>query len=691
MNSANCSCRTGVIEEPSDYVPGELALEGEPLGEQAHVDSAYDQAAAISISHLRLLLQEKESLIISLEQQLRDAIITRDRILRCRSWRITAPLRVVGRQCRRLLKHGWRSSPPWLRKRLKGLRPMLTAASGGRLLMSSDQDQWTMRFEEREILAAQTMAKRFQAGPLLSILMPVYNTDPSFLRAAIESVQAQFYQNWELCIADDASTDSTLLEVLAELSQRDQRIRVSRLEKNGGISAASNRALTLARGEYCVLMDNDDLLAPHALLEIARIIAAQPDTRFIYSDEDKIDMAGNRYDFFFKPDWSPDLMTSCNYLNHLSAIHADLLRAVGDFRSEYDGSQDYDLFLRVVERTKIIVHIPKILYHWRAVPGSTADTPTAKMGAHTSAQKALQAAIKRRGLAATVEPGFHLGYWRVRYEIARDSLVSVLLPTGGNLKLLRQCLRGLQQQTSYQHLEVIIVDNSACDEVKKLFDESIHNEFSARYLDFRNAPFNYSILNNRAAEIASGEFLLLLNDDIYPINRDWIESMIEHAQRPEVGAVGARLLYPDDTIQHAGVVIGLHGCCDHIFRRCTGAEGAYLSFPHIVRNWSAVTAACLMLRKEVFREVAGFDELELAVAFQDVDLCLKLAAAGYYNVYTPHAELYHLESVTKAEKIPAHSEVTTMVERWSHVMARDPFYNRNLSRRGYTCRMRTEA
>jgi len=463
------------------------------------------------------------------------------------------------------------------------------------------------------------------------------------------------------------------------------------LPKNGGISAASNEALRIARGEFCVLMDSDDALTPHALFEMAEAIQANPHARFFYSDEDKIDTAGNRYDFFFKPDWSPDLFSSYNYLNHLTVIQTELLRSVGGFRSEYDGSQDYDLYLRVTEETKTALHIPKVLYHWRACPGSGAATRTAKMPAHTAAQRALQESFRRRDIPVTVEEGFTLGHWRVRYKIAKDYLVSILMPTGGNLELLEQCLRGLKEETSYKRLELILVDNSKADGVKKLFDRKISKEFSARYLDFRNEPFNYSVLNNRAAEAAAGELLLLLNDDVFPINHDWLEAMIEHAQRPQVGAVGVKLLLPDNTIQHAGVVAGLSGCCDHVFRRCQDMESIYFYFLQIVRNCSAVTAACLMLRKRVFQEVNGFDEKHLPVAFQDVDLCLKIAAKGYYNVYTPHARLYHLESVTKTEKVPAHTERMVLWERWSHILTCDPFYNHNLARYSPRCDFRTES
>ena len=663
------------------------------IGEDAcihSVDQGETSVPSKETSVVRILhneLHRKDELLHHARQQLQEAVSAKESILRSRSWRIMAPARFAGR-CFRKYCPSWLRS--FIRYCLQAVHRKMAVASPVPTT-SSDRRLWMERFEEREIEAARFATPRLRTGPLMSILMPAYNTEPAYLKAAIESVQSQFYRNWELCIGDDASTNPETTALLASLGKQDSRIHVSRLPKNGGISAASNEALRIAHGEFCVLMDSDDELMPHALYEMAEAIQANPHSRFFYSDEDKIDTAGNRYDFFFKPDWSPDLFSSCNYLNHLTMIQTELLRSVGGFRSEYDGSQDYDLYLRVTEETKTAVHIPKVLYHWRACPGSGAATPTAKMPAHTAAQRALQESFRRRDIPVTVEEGFTLGHWRVRYERAKDYLVSILMPTGGNLELLQQCLQGLKEKTSYKRLELILADNSRADAVKRLFDQKISKEFSARYLDFRDEPFNYSVLNNRAAEAATGELLLLLNDDVFPINHDWLEAMIEHAQRPQVGAVGAKLLYPDNTIQHAGVVAGLSGCCDHAFRWCQDMEGMYFGFPQMVRNCIAVTAACLMLRKEVFQEVNGFDEKHLPVAFQDVDLCLKIAAKGYYNVYTPHARLYHHESVTKTEKIPTHAERIALWERWSHILTCDPFYNHNLARRSLRYDIRTES
>ena len=379
---------------------------------------------------------------------------------------------------------------------------------------------------------------------------------------------------------------------------------------------------------------------------------------------------------FFKPDWSPDLFMSCNYLNHLTVVRTELLRSVGGWRSEYDGSQDYDLYLRIADCAKEIVHIPKILYHWRTAPGSAAGDVGAKTWAHDAAQRALEDAMRRRNLPALVERGYGCGMWRVRYPVETDGTVSILLPSC-NVQLLRQCIADLEKLTSYRNTELILVDNSREDAIQTFFDEDIGSRWNAKYIDHRRQPFNYSMLINRAAEAATGDFLLLLNDDVRPIHEDWIEAMLEHAQRSGVGAVGVKLLYPNDQIQHAGVVMGAR-ICSHVFCHLPDSASGYFAFPHLVRNYSAVTAACLMVRKGVYQEVGGFDEKNLPTAFQDVDLCLKIAAKGYYNVYTPHARLYHMESQSR-RKMPPAAEIAVLLERWGGVIGHDPFYNRNLS------------
>lgn len=547
----------------------------------------------------------------------------------------------------------------------------------------AEYQRWIARVEATELASAQREASALRPRPLVSVLMPVFNAPGPVLQAAIESVRSQYYDRWELCIVDDGSTRAETQRAL-EAAAGDPRIKLRRLPENRGIAAASQAALALAEGQWVTLLDQDDLLAPHALYEIARA-AADPEAILIYSDEDKLDAAGTRYGPFFKPDWSPELLLSCNYLNHLTAIRTDVLRAVGGFRPAFDFSQDYDLYLRVSEQAGRIVHIPKVLYHWRAAAGSSAAVRGAKAPAEDAARRALEDALKRRGTEAVVEPGPQPGTWRVRYGLQSRPLVSVILPCGGNVRLLRQCTEGLAHKTSYRPLEIVLVDNSRSSAVENFYRSELSRRFEqTQYLDCRHLSFNYSKLNNWGARAAVGPMLLLLNDDIVPIHPDWLEAMLEHAQRPEIGAVGAKLVYPNGLIQHAGVVMGIFGSSGHAFKLCPADPvlgWRYFGLPHLIRNTSAVTAACLLVRKEVYWEVGGLDEEHLAVAFQDVDFCLKIAQRGYRNVYTPYAELYHYESVTKAEKTPNRAETEYLIAKWHAWIACDPYYSPHLTRR----------
>ncbi len=543
--------------------------------------------------------------------------------------------------------------------------------------------RWIERVEKPDLAKARRDAAVLDPRPLISVLVPVFNAPAEVLSSAIESVRSQFYDHWELCIADDGSTLAETQKVLDEAA-RDPRVKLCRLPENQGIAAATQAALAMAQGQWVALLDQDDLLAPHALVEIARA-AADPQAILIYSDEDKIDAAGNRYEPFFKPDWSPELLLSCNYLNHLTAVRTDVLRTAGGFCPTYDFSQDYDAFLRVTEQPGRIVHVPKVLYHWRAAAGSSAAVRGAKPQAEDAAFRALQSALRRRRLDATVDPGPQPGTWRVRYQLQSRPLVSVLLPCGGNLKLLRQCIDGLARKTSYRPLEIVLVDNSRSSAVEGFYRAELSRRFEkTQYLDCRGLPFNYSKLNNWAARAAQGPMLLLLNDDIVPLAADWLEAMLEHAQRPEIGAVGAKLLYPNGLIQHAGVVMGIFGSSGHAFKLLPGDAvlgWRYFGLPHVIRNTSAVTAACLLVRKELYWEVGGLDEEHLPVAFQDVDFCLKIAQRGYRNVYTPYAVLYHYESVTKAEKTPNPAETEYLIAKWRAWIAHDPYYSPHLTRR----------
>jgi O-antigen biosynthesis protein len=553
----------------------------------------------------------------------------------------------------------------------------------------SEYQKWIDIVEPWDLANAARHAGSLEYRPLISILMPVYNVDRSLLEAALRSVKEQFYDNWELCICDDASTNSDVRTILLEAARRDPRVKLVFAEKNGGIAAASNQALDLATGAFVAFLDNEDELAPHALYQAAKLLNNYPDADVLYSDEDKMDVTGRRYDVFLKPDWSPDLMCSFDYLCRLTVLRTSCVREIGGFRPDLDGSHDFDLLLRIIERTKKIHHIPTVLYHERACPGSTPSSPAAKMYAHLAARTALQEHLDRCGIAAKVTEGCRLGRWRIQYKIQGDPRVCIIVPSGGKVDLLDQNIKAVAGNTDYRNFEFLIIDNSKGEQVQSYFATIVKLWPRSRYLDCRGLPFNFSALNNQAVRMVQAPLLLFLNDDTIPINSGWLEAMLEQAQRPEVGAVGCKLLYASGTIQHAGVVMGLSQNCDHVFKNMPGdpSHTGYFDLPHVIRNVSAVTGACLMTRRDVFCEVGGFDEVHLPIAFQDIDLCLKMRARGYLVIYTPHAQLFHLESQSKgeAEKIPESSEVSYMQQQWADVIAHDPYYHPNLTRTDHDC------
>ena len=539
--------------------------------------------------------------------------------------------------------------------------------------------------------------------PVISVVMPVYNPPVKWLEKAIESVRAQTYGRWELCIADDASTDPEVRQTLEKYRGEDSRIKVAFRTENGHISAASNSALELATGEYVGLLDHDDALAPSALHAIAVLINRHPDTDYIYSDEDKIDEEDRRHEPYFKPDFLPDLFLAQNYPSHFSVYRTALVAAAGGFRTGYEGSQDWDLALRVFERSDParIRHIPRVLYHWRAIAGSTALMLSEKNYPLEAARRALAGYFERRGQKVELipVPGDH---WRVRYLLPDPApLVSLIIPTRNSLALLRRCVESILEKTTYPQFEIIVVDNGSDDLATLEYLKSLEGRmgdaktkgtqtnglgtsrstFVIRY----DHPFNYSAINNRGVREARGEVVGLLNNDLEVISPGWLEEMTAQALRPEIGCVGAMLYYPNETIQHAGSIIGLGGVAGHAFLNFPrGTEGKF-NRARLVQNYSAVTAACLVVRKSVYDQVGGLDEVDLAVAFNDVDFCLKVRAAGYRNLWTPFAELYHHESASRgADDTPEkeerfRQEVDLMLLRWGAVLQNDPAYNPNLT------------
>ncbi len=556
--------------------------------------------------------------------------------------------------------------------------------------VETDYDRWRREFAPRpaDYACMAETVNIFPAKPLISVIVPVYNPPEAYLRAAIESVLGQIYPHWELCLADDASTLPHVRPLLEAYAAQDSRIKVTFRDANGHISACSNSALALATGEFIALLDHDDLLAPEALYEAALLLNKHPEADFIYSDEDKIDEQGNFSNPVFKPDWAPDSFLCRMYTCHLSLYRRSMVNAIGGFRVGFEGSQDYDLVLRFTEQTKQVFHIPKVLYHWRIHDASIAHSAAAKPYAYDASERALQEAIQRRG-----EPGQvlrvlpHPGHYLIRYEILEHKRVSIIIPTRDFGEMLDQCLESIFSQSSYPNYEVIVIDNGSIEaETQTVFSKwqtKEPNRFQVYPLDI---PFNYSQINNFAVTKATGEFLLFLNNDTKIITPDWITAMVEQAQRPSIGAVGAKLLYPNQTIQHAGVVLGIAAATGHSHKHYPADAFGYLGQIVSICNYAAVTAACLICRKTIFEQVGGFEET-LTVGYNDIDLCLKFLEQGLQNIYLPHVQLYHYESKSRGEDLAPDKqarffqETAWMQQRWPDWMQRDPYYNPNLTRR----------
>lgn len=598
--------------------------------------------------------------------------------------RIAAKVRILNRESGGPVQLAKRGVRIFRRKGLLGLMDRLQRSD----VLRNDYPSWLKEFGTITPAMRRAMHQRMAAfahQPVVSILMPTYNSRLDWLQGAVDSVRAQAWPHWELCIADDASTDPGVRELLRRLSAEDERIRVVYRERNGHISEASNSALDLCRGEWIALMDHDDVLAEDALFHVVAAINAHPQVRLLYSDEDKIDEAGQRFDHHFKPDWDPHLFRSYNLVCHLAVFHAQLVRDAGGFTPGLEGAQDYDLALRCIERIapEQIHHIPRILYHWRAHAHSTAQAQEAKPYAVAAGERALDAHLARIGIAATTEADGQ-GY-RVRYRLPEPPpMVSIVIPTRNQLALLRQCVDSIRTKTTYPRYEIVVVDNGSDDPATLAWLDELRAQPDSRLLR-DDRPFNYSELNNHAVAACAGELVALLNNDIEVITPGWLDEMASLALQPGVGAVGARLWYPDDTLQHGGVVVGLGGVAGHSHKGLRRGHAGYAARVRYRGGYSAVTAACLVVRKSAYVQVGGLNEDELKVAFNDVDFCLKLRAAGLRNVWSPYADLYHHESASRgAEDTPAKqsrfaAEVAYMRARWPEVIAADPAYNPNLT------------
>jgi GT2 family glycosyltransferase len=548
----------------------------------------------------------------------------------------------------------------------------------------TEYEIWRERhaLDETALIGMKRQMLLFSYKPVISILCPVYNTPESFLRACVASVQSQIYPHWELILADDGSKNPELRSLIEEFAAEDPRIRACFLPENRGIARATNAALSCAHGEFVAFLDHDDEIATNALCEVVHELNLNPDWDVFYSDEDKIAADGRYVDAFFKPDWSPDLLLCVNYICHFLVCRRSILEAVGGLRTGFDGSQDHDLALRLNEHTGKIRRIPKVLYHWRIWPGSTASATNQKGTASNAGLRAVQDHLSRTAPGATAsELGPSL--YRVRYPIEGRPEVAIIIPTGGS-PLLEHALQSVIANSTYPNYRIVVVDNSRTG-VEETLRKFRNGNLSLTSVDCRGVPFNFSLLCNRAARSCDSPYLLFLNDDTSIITGDWIEALLEHAQREGVGAVGALLLFPDGKIQHGGVVMGVSGLAGHSFRLLDSSVDHYFRLSGVVRNCAAVTGACMMIRRDTFWDVGGFDEENLPTAFQDVDLCLKLHEKGYRMIYTPHARLYHYESATKTI-VALQAEMDYMHKRWERYILDDPYYNPNLTRlgEGYT-------
>ncbi|MGE4547265.1 MAG: glycosyltransferase [Desulfurella sp.] len=527
---------------------------------------------------------------------------------------------------------------------------------------------------------------QFKINPKISIVVPTWNTKENFLTEMIQSVLNQTYPNWELCVADGASNNNTK-EVLKKYAQLDNRIKVKFLNNNKGIAGNSNEAIIISTGDYVALLDHDDLLTSDALYEVVRYINLYSDADFLYSDEDKISEDSKKvFDAHFKPDFSPDMLRSYNYIGHLCAIKRNLLDKVGYFRESFEGSQDYDIALRCTEQAKRIVHIPKILYHWRSTQESISRNPNTKPYAFESGKKALKEHLERIGLKGDIVDADVLGYYRINYKIFNFPKVSIIIPNKDHKDDLEKCINSILKST-YKNYEIIIVENNSTE--RSIFD---YYDYLKRTYNFINIlkwdkPFNYAAINNFAVKFAKGDVLLFLNNDIEIINEDWIEEMLMFIQRKDVGIVGAKLYFPDNTIQHAGFIIGINNIGENAFRYFPYDANGYAMRLKIVHNLSAVSSALLMTKKTIFNEVGGFD-VGYAVVFNDTDYCLKVRQKQYLVVFTPYAKAYHFESKSRGyDNTPErHARFDFEAERfknkWHSILTEgDPYYNPNLTLR----------
>ena len=536
----------------------------------------------------------------------------------------------------------------------------------------------------REELEKQKKRK-WKYAPKISVVVPAYETPEKFLCQMIDSLLEQTYENWELCIVDASPGNASMEYVLREYANRDSRIQWKKLEKNLGIAENTNAAFAMASGDFVGLLDHDDLLAPNALYEIAAALEKEPDIDVLYTDEDKV--RGDSLEHFqphLKPDFNLDLLRSNNYICHFFVVKRTLVEQVGGFLAAFDGAQDHDFIFRCVEQAEHIHHIPEILYHWRTHQSSTADNPDSKRYAFEAGRRAVEANLERCGLKGQVSHTKDYGFYRVTYPVQGRPFVSIIIPNKDAKEDLEKCVNSILTKSTYENYEILIVENNSAGSEIFAYYKQLSQNPKIRLLRWKH-PFNYSAINNYAASKAKGEYFLFLNNDTEVITPGWIEELLGFCQRKDTGIVGAKLYYGNNTIQHAGTVIGIGGIAGHMFVDMDRERSGYMHKASIIQDLSAVTAACMMVKRKVFEQVHGFEE-ELAVAFNDVDFCLRVRELGYLVVYNPYVELYHYESKSRGtedskEKVRRfQSEIEFMRCRWEVLLKKgDPYYNKNLS------------
>ncbi len=573
-----------------------------------------------------------------------------------------------------------------------GLNPLVHSIISGtdEGLQSQEKtyERWILDFDtvtEKDIDRIRNEIDSFTNRPLISVIMPVYNTPEKYLRLAAESVLKQLYDNWELCVTDDASTENHVWKVLSEYASKDTRIKIFQRKSNGHISRATNDALSMAKGDFIGFLDHDDELSPFALYEVVKTVNQyNPDV--IYSDEDFIDKKGRAIHVHFKPDYSPDLLNCHNYITHFLVVKRSRFLEVGGLKPEYDGAQDYDLLLRLLERTSKVYHIPKVLYHWRMIKTSTSFNQDSKGYANSAGKAALEKSIRRREIEGEVQYTNTKFFYHVKYLLSQQPLISIIIPFKDQHEYTKKCIHSVLKNSRYKNFEIIGISNNS--EENTTFEMMKQLEKADERIRFfkLNIPFNYSKINNYAASLASGSHLVLMNNDIEIITDKWIEALLEHSQRDEIGAVGAKLYYPNDTVQHAGVILGIAGFAGHSHRHAKRNSPGYFNRLNCIQNISAVTGALLMVKKELYERVGGLDEDNLGIALNDVDFCLKLRKINLLNIFTPFCEAYHFESASRGyedspEKISRFEcEKKYFQNKWQKYLSKgDPYYNCNLT------------